>query len=153
MASWSVRRRLTGAGGVLCRAVAAAGVAGWWYRPWREKYAVAVPPPPASACQVVLAYLRALAGHDSATAYAVSAPDYHGAAGLWLNSTEKISRIWVGRLHYYAKGAARRYVPVTFSYFTHWWQSYPDFPNGWHQWGYVLVGRHGRFLIADDGVG
>jgi hypothetical protein len=134
-------------------AIVAVGVAGWWYWPWREKYVVPAPPPSATARQVVLAYLHALDAHDSATAYAVSAPDYKSSAGSWLDSTARISQIWVGKLQYAPKSQERYYVPVTFWYYSHWWKQDDSFPNGWHQWGYVLTRSHGRFLIVDEGVG
>jgi len=69
-----------------------AALAMWRYGPWREKYAVALPPPGASQRQVVLAYIRALDAHDSATAMALSAPSMRGTTQMSLAS---ISGRWL----------------------------------------------------------
>jgi hypothetical protein len=125
MVNWSGRRWLTVLVACFAVAITAVGVAGWSFRPWREKYVVPVLPPSASARQVVLAYLRALDAHDSATAYAVSAPDFKSTASLWLDSTARLTRIWVGKVQYYSKEPPR---------------------------GYSLERSHDRFLIVDDGT-
>ena len=134
-------------------AVIALVVAGWWLGPWRQKYSVPVPPPSASARQVVLAYLRALNAHDSATAYALSAPRFRDTTAYWLNSTARVTPIRIGSLQYFPKApAGQRYdVPAVFWYGSHWWKQDPSFPDGRHSWGYQLVRVHGRFLIDDNG--
>jgi hypothetical protein len=153
MARRVTRRRLT----VLTVAAAAAAlaIAAWWDGPWRQTYAVPVPPPSAAPGQVVRAYLRALDAHDSATACALSAPGFRGTTATWLNSTASITGIWIGTVQYYpASPPGQRYeVPVTFRYASHWWKQDPSFPDGNEDWGYQLVHTHGRFLIDDDGTG
>jgi hypothetical protein len=134
--------------------VAALAAATWWQWPWRQKYAVPVPPPTAAPGKVGRAYLRALDAHDSATAYALSAPDFRGTTAGWLSSTASITAIWIGKVQYHPKSPlGQRYeVPVAFRYAAHWWKQDPSFPDGNEQWGYQLVYTHGRFLIDDDGV-
>ena len=56
------RRRLRVLAVIVAAGCLVAGSA-WRYGPWRERYAVAMPPAGASPRQVVRAYLRALDGH------------------------------------------------------------------------------------------
>jgi hypothetical protein len=132
-----------------------AAVAAWTYGPWREKYAVAVPPASASQRQVVVAYLRALDAHDSGTALALSAPSMDGTTRMWLADTAGVSDIKVGTLQLdAAQGIGEQYtVPVNFVYRGHWWNDDPSFGNGEHDWGYSLARIDGRWLITDDGLG
>jgi hypothetical protein len=132
-----------------------AALAMWRYGPWREKYAVALPPPGASQRQVVLAYIRALDAHDSATAMALSAPSMRGTTQMWLASTASISQIKVGAVQYDAHQATgEQYsVSVDFIYHSHWWKDDPSFGDGEHDWGYALASINGRWLITDDGLG
>jgi hypothetical protein len=131
-----------------------AALAAWRYGPWQEKYAVALPPPAASQRQVVLAYLRALDAHDSATAVALSAPSMHSTTQMWLASTASITRIKIGAVQYDAQQVpGEQYtVPVDFVYHSHWWKDDPSSGNGDHYWGYSLAKINGRWLIADDGL-
>jgi hypothetical protein len=50
----------------------------------RQRYAVAMPPPDASARQVVLAYVRALDAHDVVTAEGLSTFGYLSTTRDWL---------------------------------------------------------------------
>ncbi|HXT92323.1 MAG TPA: hypothetical protein VN714_24065 [Trebonia sp.] len=136
-------------------AACVAALAAWRYGPWREKYAVALPPPTASQRQVVLAYLRALDAHDSATAMALSAPSMRDNTQVWLANTADITQIKVGAVGYDAHQAAgEQYaVPVDFVYRSHWWKDDPSFEDGEHDWGYLLASINGRWLITDDGLG
>jgi hypothetical protein len=142
------------AGTVACL-VAGLALAAWWYGPWREKYPVALPPPSASQRQVVLAYLRALDAHDSATAIALSAPSMRGTTQMWLFSTASITRIQVGAVRYEAGQVPGEQctVQVDFVYHSHWWHDDPSFGDGEHLWGYSLAQVNGRWLITDDGLG
>jgi hypothetical protein len=153
MAERAGRRRLALL--VVTVAVAALAAATWWQWPWRQKYTVAVPAPAAAPGQVVRAYLRALDAHDSATAYALSAPNFHSTTAAWLSSTASITRIWIGKVQYYPKSPpGQRYeVPVAFRYASHWWKRDQSFPDGNESWGYQLVYTNGRFLIDDEGTG
>src|SRR5215472_6923936 len=98
------RRRLSTplllAGMVSCVVACLVAVAAWQYGPWREKYAVPLPPSSASQRQVVLAYLHALDAHDSATAMALSAPSMRGTTQTWLADTAGITQVKVGAVQY-----------------------------------------------------
>jgi hypothetical protein len=146
----------------LKRLLAAAAVAGclatlacWRYWPWREKYAVPVPPPSASARHVVLAFLRALDAHDSATADTLSTPGMRSTTQMWLSSTASITRIKIGPVQYHPDGPVGQQgnVSTNFWYSSHWWKQDPSFGDGQHDWGYQLVRSHGRWLVDDDGTG
>src|SRR5258708_29244734 len=82
-------RALAIAAGIACLA----GLATWRYWPWRQKYAVPLPPPDAPAAQVVVAYLHALDARDKATAEALSAPRERSTTALWLHNTASITGI------------------------------------------------------------
>lgn len=114
---------------------------------------MALPPPNASARQVVRAYLRALDAHDSATADALSAPSERGATGQWLSSTASITRIQIGSLQHVTSGPAgpQYMIFATFWYASHWWAQDPSFLDGRHTWGYALIRDHGRWQISADG--
>ncbi len=131
------------------------GLAAWWYGPWRQKYAVAMPPPTASQRQVVLAYLRALDAHDSATAEALSAPAMRSTTQMWLGSTARITDIRIGTLSYAAQepNGEQYSVATNFVYRSHWWKNDPSFADGPHYWEYWLAKVDGRWLISDEGTG
>jgi hypothetical protein len=142
---------------LLAAAVVAFAVAlgTWRYGPWREKYAVALPPPAASQRQVVLAYLRALDAHDTATAMALSAPSMNSNTQVWLANTASITQVKLGAVQYdpQALPADRYTVPVDFVYHSHWWKDDPSFEDGEHDWAYSLARINGRWLITNDGFG
>jgi hypothetical protein len=146
----------------LIRVLAVAAAAGclvtlacWRYWPWREKYAVPAPPPSASARQVVLAYLRALDAHDSATADTLSTPGVRSTTEMWLSSTASITRIKIGPVlcDPHDPVSQQCQVSANFWYSSHWWKQDPSFGNGQHDWGYQLVRSHGRWLVDDEGAG
>jgi hypothetical protein len=143
--------RLVAAATVAC----VAALAAWRYGPWREKYAVAVPPPAASQRQVVLAYLRALDAQDSATAMALSAPSMRSTTQTWLANTASITQIKIGAVQSDAKQVPDEQctVAVDFVYHSHWWKDDPSFGDGEHAWGYWLADINGRWLITDQGLG
>jgi len=154
MAARAGKRRLARVIGVVAVAGSFLAVAAWLHWPGRETYQVEVPAA-ASPRQVVLAYLRALDAHDTATAEALSARGFRATTELWLNNTARITRIRIGAVQYFphAPTGQRYEVPVSFWYVSHWWKQDPSFPDGKHGWGYQLVRSHGRYLIDDDGVG
>jgi hypothetical protein len=129
--------------------------AAWRYGPWREKYAVALPPPAASQRQVVLAYLRALDAHDGGTALSLSAPSMRSTTQMWLASTASVTQIKIGAVRYDAQQVpGEQYtVAVDFVCHSHWWIDDPTLGDGEHLWGYSLAKISGRWLITDDGLG
>jgi hypothetical protein len=149
-----LRTPLLVAGAVSCALACLVAVAAWWYGPWREKYVVPLPPAAASPRQVVLAYVRALDAHDSATALALSAPAFRGTTQGWLASTASITQVNVGAVQYDAQQPpGEQYsVAVNFDYHSHWWKDDPSFGDGEHYWGYSLEKIGGRWLITDDGA-
>jgi hypothetical protein len=138
-----------------CIAGSLAALAGWRYDPWRQRYAVPMPPRSAPARQAVLAYLRSLDAHDRATADALSTPSERATTNMWLGNTASVTHIWISSVQHFASGpAGERYsVTTTFRYRSHWWAQDDSFPDGGHVWGYSLVRSHGRWLISDDGMG
>jgi hypothetical protein len=128
-----------------------AGLAAWRYWPWREKFAVALPPPGAPPSQFVVAYLRALDAYDKVTAEALSAPAERATTASWLHSTASITGIRIASVHHYAGGEPYE-VCMNFRYSSHWWLEDPSFPDGSEYWCYYLVHRYDRWLIADDGL-
>jgi len=130
-----------------------AGLAAWRYWPWREKHAVALPPPAAAPGKVVVAYLHALNSDDKATAEALSAPDERGTTVSWLHSTAGITDIKIDSVRHYANRGEPYMVYMDYHYSSHWWLQDPSFPDGKEYWCYYLVRRDQRWLIADDGIG
>ncbi len=114
-----------------------------------------MPPPTASQRQVVLAYLRALDAHDSATAEALSAPTMRSTTQMWLGSTARITDIRIGTLSYAAQepNGEQYSVATNFVYRSHWWKHDPSFGDGPHYWEYWLAKVDGRWLISDEGTG
>jgi hypothetical protein len=113
-----------------------------------------MPPPTASPHQVVLAYLRALDAHDTATAEALSSPSMRGTTQMWLGTTASITHIRIGAISYDPQQPpGEQYsVATDFVYTSHWWKDDPSFGDGEHYWEYWLVRAHGRWLINDDGT-
>jgi hypothetical protein len=126
-------------------------LAGWWVWPWREKYSVPVPTASASAREVVIAYLRALDAHDSATALALSTPGFRSTTSAWLASAAGVTRIDVSPVQCFRSGPDRCEVATTFDYASHWWKDDSSFPAGPETWSYFVVRQDGRWLINDDG--
>ena len=136
--------------GAVMAAVAAIGLT--LYHLDRQKYQVPMPPPGASARQVVLAYLHALDAHDTATAEQLTTPSFRPETQSWLRSTASIRHITIQGVTHWSR--QHEYdVNVTFRYASHLWTRDSSFPDGDHFWGYSLVSRHGRLLINGDGVG
>jgi hypothetical protein len=155
MAAPGVRRRARVAA-IAAAAGCLVALGAWRYGPWRERYAVAVPPAGASPAQVVRAYLRALGGHDRGTAMALSAPGYRGTTRYWLGRTASVRVLRIGTVQYYRRDApGERYaVPADFTYSAYRWQAGdPSFGNGEHHWDYWLLRSHGRWLVSDAGTG
>jgi hypothetical protein len=148
-------RRLRSTLALAATATCLVALAAWRNGPWREKYAVALPPPTASQRQVVLAYLRALDAHDSATAEALSTASMRSTTQMWLGSTASITGIKIGAVVYDAQEpAGEQYsVPTYFTYASHWWKNDPSFGDGEHYWQYWLAKIDGRWLINDEGTG
>jgi hypothetical protein len=156
MAAPGGRHRIARVLAVVAVAGCLVAVSAWRYGPWRERYAVAMPPPSASPRQVVQAYLRALGGHDSGTAVALSAPGHRDATRLWLGKTASVRVLKIGAVQYYPRDPpGQRYVvPTDFVYSSYAWEpSDPSFWNGEHYWEYWLVHASGRWLISDEGTG
>src|SRR5258708_15923971 len=128
-----------------------AGLAAWRYWPWRQKYAVPLPPPHASPGRVVVAYLRALDAHDTAIAEALSAPGERATTAQWLHSPASVTGIKIDSVQHFTTGPPY-YVCTYFRYSSHPWTQDISFPDGEHHWCYDLVRRHGRWLIFDDGL-
>jgi hypothetical protein len=149
------RRRLFAGLAVAVAVACVVALAAWRFGPWREKYAVPLPPPAASQRQVVLAYLRALDAHDGATAMALSAPSMRDRTQAWLADTASIGQIKIGAVQYDAQQVpGEQYtVAVDFVYHAHWWHDDPSFMDGEHNWGYSLAKMNGRWLITDNGLG
>ncbi len=129
-----------------------AGLPAWHYWPWRQKYAVPVPPPHASPRRVVVAYLHALDAHDNTTAQALSALGERATTAFWLNDTAGITAIKIESVQHFTTSPPY-YVCAEFRYSSHPWTGDSSFPDGEHYWCYDLVHRHGRWLIYDDGLG
>jgi hypothetical protein len=150
------RRRLLRVLAVTVAAGCLVAAGAWRYGPWRERYAVAMPPARASPRQVVRAYLHALDGHDAGTAMALSAAGHRSATAYWLARTASVRVVRIGAVQYYpGDPPGQRYVvPTDFVYSSYSWEHYdPSFWNGAHYWEYWLVHPHGRWLIRDEGTG
>jgi hypothetical protein len=146
------KRRMAAIVGVVVVIAALVGATSWRHDLDRQKYPVAMPPAHASARQVVLAYLHALDAHDAATADGLSTFAFRSETRSWLQSTAGMQNITVDGVTHYA-GQAEYDVTVSFRYASHWWKHDDSFPDGQKDWGYILVARHGRLLISDDGTG
>jgi hypothetical protein len=130
-------------------AAVAAGGAAWWWEV-TPKYHVAVPAAGAPPADVVRAYLRALDAHDGGTARALSTSDHRAVTGTWLSDTAGLRLLTLAAP--VPEGDETR-VSVTFDLRQHWWTDDPSMGPGRHDWSYVLVRQHGRWLIQDEGTG
>ena len=127
----------------------------------RQRYRVAPPSANASPEQVVLTYLHALDGHDSATARQLVTPRSHVDVPHWLADTAAVRDITVlgTRLDTeYAQESGTPYpqayeVDTQFRFRAHSWKEDISFPSGTRVWSYFLVQDHGRWLIQDNGQG
>ncbi|MYS22527.1 MULTISPECIES: hypothetical protein [unclassified Streptomyces] len=99
---------------------------------------------------VVRAYMRALDAHDVATARALSTSSHRAVTGSWLADTSGMKALTVSAP--ITEGSEVQ-VPVTFDLHQHWWTEDPSMPPGHHDWSYILVRQHGRWLIQDEGMG
>jgi len=146
-----------------CLAVAGpllAVAAGYWYVT-APRYEVPMPPANASPQQVAVAYMRALDGHDSSTAYALSTPNQRSETQIWLSETAGLTHpttsapvaLTAMTEPDIPHGTETVNVAVTFDYRQNWWSGDPSLSNGEMAWGYVLVHEHGRWLVDDCGMG
>jgi hypothetical protein len=141
---------MTAAAGVVIAAVAAIVLTP--HPPDAQKYRVPMPPPGASARQVVVAYLHALDAHDTATAEQLSTAGFRSTTQSWLQLTGSIQHITMQNVYHYARQGEYD-ATVTFRFTSQPGRGDDSFPDGSHYWGYVLVPRHGRLLVSDDGTG
>jgi hypothetical protein len=93
----------------------------------------------------------ALVGHCVRAAQALSAPGERSTTAAWLHSTARMTGIRIDSVHH-CGGSEPYEVCTDFNYYHHWWQEDPSFPSGQEYWCYHPARRHGRWLIADDGL-
>lgn len=113
---------------------------------------VPMPSDRAPAVEVVHTYLKALQAEDCETAHALRLSDDGGWCGDITVSDYRVSAaVCAGEGGVGEQYAQSTYVPVHF--ITHGGDD--SLPDGWHDWGYVLVRNDNSepWRIADEGVG
>lgn len=144
----------------LAAATAAALIGGalYWYAE-TPRYDAPVPAADATPRQVAKAYMTALDAGDADTARALSTPRQRESADTWLSTTAHMRERTTSHPQERSGKTPEDhvgksvYVPVNFTLQQKWWHFYdPSMPDGRHDWGYVLVRDHGRWLVNDEGM-
>lgn len=127
------------------------GGALYWYAE-TPRYDAPVPAADATPRQVAKAYMTALDAGDADTARALSTPRQRESADHELATTSRLRDRTTSHPGE-SRGSRGTYVPVNFTLQQKWWSPYdPSMPDGRHDWGYVLVRDHGRWLVNDEGM-